>query len=96
MAGVGADPRGTRSAMLARMNALKAHVVNGQIVLDQPAELPEGAEADVLVHVADPHQAMDEQERAELLQSIDEGLADVDAGEVHDLKQVIASLGTRT
>ena len=78
------------------MNALKAHVKNGQIVLDEPVELPEGAEADVLVHVADPHKQMDEQERAELLQSIDEGLADVDAGEVYELKQVIASLGTRT
>ncbi len=78
------------------MNALKAHVKNGQIVLDEPVELPEGAEADVLVHVADPHDQMDEQERAALLQAIDEGLADVDAGEVYELKQVIASLGTRT
>lgn len=98
-------PRGTPHAGLGvvagrcyplAMNALKAHVKNGQIVLDEPVELPEGAEADVLVHVADPHDQMDEQERAELLQAIDEGLADVDAGEVYELKQVIASLGTRT
>jgi len=78
------------------LNALKAHVKNGQIVLDEPTELPEGAEAEVLLHVADPHDRMDEQERAELLQSIDEGLAEVDPGDVCELREVIASLGTRT
>src|SRR5688572_4628256 len=42
-------------AKLDGMHALKAHVKNGQIVLDEPAELPEGAPVDVLVHGADPH-----------------------------------------
>jgi len=87
---------GAERCYLSRMNALKAHVKNGQIVLDEPVELPEGAEAEVLLHVADPHDQMDEQERAELLRSIDEGLADVDAGDVCELKEVIAALGTRT
>lgn len=77
------------------MNALKAHVRNGQIVLDEPGELPEGAEVDVLVRGADPHDQMDQQERAALLQSIDEGLADVDAGDVIDFGEYLASLRVR-
>lgn len=77
------------------VNALKAHVRNGQIVLDEPGELPEGAEVDVLVRGADPHDQMDQQERAALLQSIDEGLADVDAGDVIDFGEYLASLRVR-
>jgi hypothetical protein len=81
--------------MLKTMMTLKAHVKNGQLVLDEPAELPEGAEADVLIHGADPHDEMDAEERAELLRSIDEGLADVDAGNVMDFGEYIASLRAR-
>jgi hypothetical protein len=33
------------------MSATKAHVVNGQVVLDEPAELPEGAA--LVVYVRD-------------------------------------------
>ncbi|MBK8995575.1 MAG: hypothetical protein IPM35_07495 [Myxococcales bacterium] len=77
------------------MQALKAHVVNGQIVFDEPAELPEGAEVAVLVRSADPGDEMDDQERAELLKSIDEGLADVDAGDVIDFDEYLASLRAR-
>ena len=39
---------------------------------------------------------MPHSKRQELLRNIDEGLADVDAGDVHDFNEVIASLGTRT
>ncbi len=77
------------------MQALKAHVVNGQIVFDEPAELPEGAEVEVLVRNAEPRDDMDDDERAELLQSIDDGLADVDAGDVIDFDQYLASLRAR-
>jgi len=64
-------------------------------VLDEPAELPEGVEADVVLHVADPDDELDAEERAELLRSIDEGLADVDAGNVTDFDDYIASLRAR-
>jgi hypothetical protein len=77
------------------MQPLKAHVKNGQIVLDEPTELPEGAEADVLLHTADPHHEMDAEERAELLRSIDEGLAAGDAGDEIDFDEYLASLRTR-
>lgn len=84
------------------MSALKIRVENGRITLDQPTNLPNGTELyvvpvdeleDVVLMQDD---GLDEDERQELLQSIDEGLADVDAGDVRDFKEVIASLGTRT
>jgi hypothetical protein len=69
--------------------------------LDQPTDLPNGTELyvvpvdeveDIVLVQGD---GLDDEQRHELLRSIDEGLADVDAGKVHDFKEVIASLGTR-
>jgi hypothetical protein len=81
--------------MLESVMTLKAHVKNGQLVLDEPAELEEGAEVDVLIHGADPHDEMDAEERAELLRSIDEGLAAGDAGDEIDFDDYLASLPVR-
>jgi hypothetical protein len=84
------------------MSALKIRVENGRIKLDEPTNLPNGTElyvvpVDELEDVVLTHDdGLDEEERQELLRSIDEGLADVDAGDVHDFKAVIASLGPRT
>jgi hypothetical protein len=82
-------------AMLESMMTLKAHVKNGQLVLDEPAELPEGVEADILLHIADPHEEMDAEERAELLRSIDEGLAAGDAGDEVEFDEYLAALRAR-
>jgi hypothetical protein len=81
--------------MLESMMTLKAHVKNGQLVLDEPAELPEGVEADILLHIADPHEEMDAEERAELLRSIDEGLAAGDAGDEVEFDEYLAALRAR-
>lgn len=75
------------------MQALKAHVENGRIVVDDPVDLPEGTKLEV--YVGEPDDDMSEQERAELLRSIDDGLEDVDAGDVREFKEVVSSLGTR-
>jgi hypothetical protein len=80
--------------MLTLVNALKALVKNGRIIVDQPTDLPEGTEL-YLVPADDPHDDMDDGERAELEASIDEGLADVDAGDVTDFGDYIASLRAR-
>lgn len=83
------------------MSALKIRVENGRIKLDEPTDLPNGTElyvvpVDQLENLLMQDDGLDEEERQELLRSIDEGLADVDAGDVHDFKAVVASLGTRT
>lgn len=50
----------------------KAHVRNGHVVVDEPTELPEGAEVEVVVtKVVDPFEGMSAEERAELEQELE-------------------------
>lgn len=58
------------------MHARKIQVKNGRLVLDEPTDLPDGAEVEVLV-VDDELTA---EERAELHASLDRALEDSDAG----------------
>jgi hypothetical protein len=76
------------------MNAVKAEVKNGRLIVNEPTDLPEGTVV-YLEHVADPHDEMDAEERAELLRSIDEGLAAGDAGDEIDFDEYLASLRAR-
>jgi hypothetical protein len=60
---------------------VKAHVRNGQLVLDDPStELPDGSEVE-LMHVDDE---FDAEERVRLLQAIEEGAADIERGDYVD------------
>ena len=69
------------------MGALRAVVRNGRLVLDEPTDLPEGAEVEVAVVLddADP----------ELLAELDAAAEDEKAGRLADMKDVIARLGSR-
>ena len=73
--------------------ALKAHVRNGQLILDDPAtDLPEGAEvALVLVDEGE----FDPGEYARLLQAIEEGEEDVQRGDDADGFELVAQLRAR-
>ncbi len=75
------------------MHALKARVQNGQVVLDEPALLPEGAELELYVVTDD---GMSDEERAALNASIERGLADAEAGRVVDADVVLAKLRARS
>ncbi len=68
------------------MRALRAHVQNGQIVLDDPAELPEGALLEVLFD--EPTAG----ERADLDAELDESAAEVTRGEVVEARGVALRL----
>jgi predicted DNA-binding antitoxin AbrB/MazE fold protein len=59
------------------MRVLKAHVKDGQLVLDEPVDLPEGSEVRVAL-VGDDE--MDDAERAELEVALEESEAELDAG----------------
>ena len=63
------------------MSVIKAHVENGRIVVDDPTDLPEGT---VLRLVAVKDGEMSAEERAQLEQSIEEGYADFEKGDVVD------------
>ncbi len=58
------------------MRVLKAHVKGGQLVVDEPVDLPEGSE----VRVALVDDEMDEAERAELEAALEESEAELEAG----------------
>ena len=58
------------------MRVLKAHVKGGQLVVDEPLDLPEGSE----VRVALVDDQMDEAERAELEVALEESEAELEAG----------------
>jgi predicted transcriptional regulator len=68
------------------MMTLKAHVRNGQLVLDEPTELREGAAA--VVQLLDDDESIEE--RAEIEAEIDAGLAEIEAGQVVDDETVRA------
>jgi hypothetical protein len=81
------------------MQALKAHVHNGRLVLDEPTDLPEGEEVELLPVdeiLAAGGDGLDEEERARLHESLRRGLADVKAGRTTDASQVMQKLRARS
>lgn len=63
------------------MDALRAHVRGGRLLLDEPTDLPEGAEVELVAVGGDD---MDADERARLLATIDESADDSERGEEVD------------
>jgi hypothetical protein len=77
------------------MHALKAHVKNGRLVLDEPTNLPEG-EVVELVPVdevlASGGDYLDDEERAALHRELELSLAEAKAGKLIDAEEVLAEL----
>jgi hypothetical protein len=81
------------------MRALKAHVKGGRLVLDEPTDLPEGADVELVPLdevLASGGDDLDDDERRRLHESIERGVEDVRAGRSVDADQVIAKLRART
>ncbi len=74
---------------LPTMHALKARVENGRYVIDEPAQLPEGAEVQLQVVDGDD---LDPEERAQLHAAIEEGLDDSEADRVISAEESLAEL----
>lgn len=72
------------------MSALKARVQNHRIQLDEPTELPEGAE--VLLFPQDEGDDLDDEDRAALHHALRESQAEADRGELVDWADVMAEL----
>jgi hypothetical protein len=62
------------------MQALKAHVRSGRIVVDEPTDLPEGTE--LYLVPGDDGDELDTEERADLHRAIEESERELDAGKV--------------
>jgi hypothetical protein len=80
------------------MQPLKAHVKNGRLVLDEPTDLPEGDEVELIPLdevLASGGDYLDDDERERLHRSIDRGLEDMRAGRTVEASQVIERLRSR-
>lgn len=76
------------------VTALRAHVVNGKIVVDEPVDLPDGAEVRVYLYDA-AAEGMSKEERAALEDSLERSLAQADAGHLVDADEVLDELRRR-
>ena len=73
------------------MQALKARVKGGRLVLDEPTDLPEGAEVEIAV-IGDE---LSPEERAELHASLDRALDDSETGRGMDAWTYLAQYKAR-
>lgn len=71
---------------------LRARVRNGRLVLDEPTDLPEGEEVELVPADADE---MDDEERAALHESLAVSLDQMKKGQLIDGEAVLARLRAR-
>jgi hypothetical protein len=80
------------------MQSMKAHVHNGRLVLDEPTDLPEGEVVELLPldDVLDSGgDYLDDEERAALHRSIEQGIEDFEKGDTEDAFEFLARLKAR-
>lgn len=69
---------------------LRAHVRGGRLVLDEPIDLPEGSEVDLVL--ADEQDDLDEEDRARLHAALDRARTQVQRGETIGKDEFLARL----
>jgi hypothetical protein len=69
---------------------MKAHVRNGRLVLDEPTDLPEGTEVELVV--ADSWDDLDDEDRERLHKALARSEEDVSAGRVRPAEDVLRDL----
>jgi hypothetical protein len=77
------------------MHALKAHVKNGRLVLDEPTDLPEGEVVELIPVdevLANGGDYLDDEERERLHQSLRESIEQMKAGQLIDADEALAEL----
>lgn len=75
------------------MLALKAHVRSGRIIIDEPTELPEGAELDLVVL---GHDDLDEEDERALMASLDRAIDDEEAGRTVNVEEFLEEVRAHT
>ena len=74
------------------MRTLRARVSRGRVIVDEPTDLPDGTELELIV---DRDDDLDEAERAALNASLDRSFVDAAAGRVRPAQVVLADLRGR-
>lgn len=72
---------------------IKARVRAGRLVVDEPTDLPEGTELELLP--LDPGDWLDEADRAALHEALRESNVDVAAGRLIDAEEILRELRSR-
>ena len=72
------------------MPPFRAHVRNGRLVLDEPTDLPEGTEVELLP--LDPGDWLDDADRALLHDALRQSEGDVEAGRLVSAEDVLREL----
>ena len=72
---------------------IRARVIAGRLVVDEPTDLPDGTELELLP--LDPGAWLDETDRAALHQALRESETDVAAGRLVDAEQILKELRSR-
>ncbi len=72
---------------------IKARVRAGRLLVDEPTDLPEGTEVELLP--LDPGDWLDEADRAALHEALRESNADIAAGKLVDAAEVLMELRSR-
>lgn len=80
----------TRAMFVGMTLTLKAHVRGGRLVLDEPTELPEGSEVELVV--ADDGDELDNDDRARLHAALERSAEQFRAGRGIDADQALARL----
>jgi hypothetical protein len=80
-----------RMVYVSRVTALKAHVLNGRIVIDEPVDLPDGTEPDVYLYDV-AASSMPPAERIAVERALERSIAQADAGELIEADDVLAEL----
>jgi hypothetical protein len=83
--------------MTGTMRVLKAHVEGGRLVANEPSKLPEGTETEIIAFDDDDFEP---EERARLLQAIEDGAESIERGDAVDgiefANELLASREART
>jgi len=69
---------------------LKARVRAGRLVVDEPTDLPDGTEVELLA--LDPGDWLDDEDRAALHKALQDSEADVAAGRLVDADEILREL----
>ncbi len=75
------------------MNALKARVRKGRLIVEEPVEFPEGTELELTI--ADPGDDLDDAERAALHEALAKAWDSTKAGEGRPAEELIKELRSR-
>ena len=73
--------------------ALRGHIENGKIVVDEGVDLPDGTQ--VKLALVDDADELDDEDRARLHAALDASQAEIDRGEGVPASEVIAELRNR-